>query len=354
MPKPIKAIRYVHTSDIDPAVTKAGGDVWEVLVNKCVAAAQDALDVPPAGYTPTQTNSLTDLFTSLRATHRAIRLLVRLGDTKPESVDSLVLARLQLEALYNVCLLIETPEYVDRFVREAWKRQYVQYLLYREETKALPRFAHSWDDEHARLLMLARIWNVTDEQRLTLEHRELGNTLPPGVQPQDIDDFPTPGRLIRLIPNGPKKTMLERLYPEYQELCAYAHGRPIAGFGKTVFDDRSPIRKEMGEARFGRPSNSASRRGHRCIACSPSRSLPPNSCRCTRTTLNLHGRPERLGTRSMTHTWWPVRFGISGRARCSESWVRCQTRSQRAEAQWSPTEIGRHEPDCFQLIVRCC
>ena len=37
--------------------------------------------------------------------------------------------------------------------------------------------------------------------------------------------------------------MLERLYPEYQDLCAYAHGRPIAGFNKAVFDGRSPLRK---------------------------------------------------------------------------------------------------------------
>jgi len=247
MPKSIKSIAYVHTSDIDPTATKAGGDAWEALVNKCVRAAQDALDVPPAGYTPTQRNSLTDLFTSMEATHRAIRLLVQLGDAKPESVDSLVLARLQLEALYNVCLLVEDPEHVDWFVREAWKRQYVQYLLYREETKVLPRFANSWDAEHARLLTLARIWNVTEEQRLTLEHRELGTTPPVGFHPQAIHDFPTPGKLIRLVPEGPKKRMLERLYPEYQELCAYAHGRPIAGFGKTVFDDRSPVRKEMGE-----------------------------------------------------------------------------------------------------------
>ena len=41
--------------------------------------------------------------------------------------------------------------------------------------------------------------------------------------------------------------MLERLYPEYQELCAYAHGRPVAGFGNGIFDDRSPIRREFGE-----------------------------------------------------------------------------------------------------------
>lgn len=90
---------YVHTDDIDPTVEKAGGDMWEGLVNICVKAAQEALDTPPVGYTPTQRNSLTDLFGSMKATHRAMRLLLKLGDEKPESVDALVLARLQLEGL---------------------------------------------------------------------------------------------------------------------------------------------------------------------------------------------------------------------------------------------------------------
>ena len=243
----VKAVAYVHTSDVDPTVEKAGGDAWEALVNRCVKSAQDALDTPPAGYTPTQRNSLTDLFTSMKATHRGIRLLLRLGDTKPESLDALVLARLQLEGLYNVCLLTEGAQYVDRFVHEAWKRQYVHYLLYREETKRLDRFVNFGAEELSRLLKLAAIWNVTEGQRLTVEYHQLGITPPPGFTPQAIENFPTPGRVIRLIPVGPKRKMLERLYPEYQELCAYAHGRPVAGFGKTVLDDRSPTRALFGE-----------------------------------------------------------------------------------------------------------
>ena len=37
--------------------------------------------------------------------------------------------------------------------------------------------------------------------------------------------------------------MLERLYFEYRDLCTYAHGRPISGFNKIMFDGRSPLRK---------------------------------------------------------------------------------------------------------------
>jgi hypothetical protein len=145
MSSTVKSIAYVHTADIDPAIVKSGA-TWEGLANICVTAAEKALETPPTGYTPTQRNSLTDTFASMKVTHRSIRLLVALDDEKPESVDALVLARLQLEGLYTLCLLTEQPEHVDRFVKEAWKRQYIRYLLMREETKGLDRFVEAQSD----------------------------------------------------------------------------------------------------------------------------------------------------------------------------------------------------------------
>jgi hypothetical protein len=94
----VKSVAYVHTADIDPTVVKSGA-TWEGLANVCVTAAEKALDTPPKDYTPTRRNSLTDIFASMKVTHRSIRLLVALGDEKPESVDALVLARLQLDGL---------------------------------------------------------------------------------------------------------------------------------------------------------------------------------------------------------------------------------------------------------------
>jgi hypothetical protein len=87
-PITVKSCHYVHTEDIDPDATKGGGDLWEGLINICVKAAAEALETPPKGYSPFQRNSLTDIFASMKATHRAIRLLVKLGDGKPESVDA--------------------------------------------------------------------------------------------------------------------------------------------------------------------------------------------------------------------------------------------------------------------------
>lgn len=46
----MRAVQHVHTADIDPEATKAGGDVWEGFVNVCVTGATEALEAPPNGY----------------------------------------------------------------------------------------------------------------------------------------------------------------------------------------------------------------------------------------------------------------------------------------------------------------
>ena len=66
-------------------------------------------------------------------------------------MDALVLARLQLEGLYTSCLLTEQPEHVDRFVKEAWKRQYIRYLLMREQTKGQEAHVLNADDIELRV-----------------------------------------------------------------------------------------------------------------------------------------------------------------------------------------------------------
>jgi len=241
----VKSCHYVHSEDIDPAAMKAGGDVWEGLVNVCAQAAEEALETPPSGYSPYQRNSLTDIFASMKATHRGIRHLLKLGDGKPESVDALVLARLQLEGLYTACLLVESPANVDLYTHEAWKRQYIRWLLDSGETQNLPRFAGSDDKEYQRLMVMMQIWNVSEDERLTIDYQECETGFPPGFVPQYIKHFPTPGAVTDEMPDGTKKRMLQRLYLEYQDLCAYAHGRPVAGFGKSIFDERSPLRTQF-------------------------------------------------------------------------------------------------------------
>jgi hypothetical protein len=108
--------------------------------------------------------------------------------------------------------------------KEAWKRQYIRHLLEREELKNVPRLANSDAADFERLMNLKAIWGVTDEEQRTIEYHELGVQEPVGFVRQTIPPFPTPGMVIKEIPEATKRRMLERLYLEYQDLCAYAHG----------------------------------------------------------------------------------------------------------------------------------
>ena len=267
MSSTVKSVAYVHTVDIDPSLVKKGA-VWEELANICVTAAEKALERPPPGYTATQRNSLTDIFASMKVTHRSIRLLVALGDEKPESVDALVLARLQLEGLYTMCLLIEKAKHVDRFVKEAWKRQYVSYLLMREETKSLDRFIEAQSDvlELSRLLKLAAVWNVTEPERLTIEYEEL-ETPPAGSS--SASRF----AIFRRRASSSRSFRLDR-----SARCSSASILSTRTSARTHTADRSPgsIKRCSTAARLSprcsqwptsrRRSRSGSRRTVKCIA----------------------------------------------------------------------------------------
>src|SRR3984893_17662947 len=95
------------------------------------------------------------------------------------SVDALALARLPLESLDNMCMFTESPDWVDVYVRDGWKKQYEQFLLQREETKKLKRY-----DEYSnkkgphRLAAVGKTIGITKVQVATIEHEQLGTPMP--------------------------------------------------------------------------------------------------------------------------------------------------------------------------------
>ena len=158
-------------------------------------------------------------------------------------MDALALARLQLEGLYALCLMFESPQYVDCFRRYYWRTTYVQYLLMREEVLGLPRFQELASATPVDLIRLGLHFGVTHAQLCTVENEELGMPLPSGVHKESIARFPPPGQAINHIAQGDKRRMLERLYPKYQDLCSFAHGSGKANLYKMMFDERSPDAK---------------------------------------------------------------------------------------------------------------
>ena len=206
--------------------------------------ATKALEGPTGAYNELHRGNISLILTSMQATHHAMKKVLGFGADNPESIDAMVLARVCLEGLYTLCLMFEDPSYVDRYLQDGWRKAYVKFILQREETKKLPRF-----DEYSKNIApeyLARLRNsfgITEARQKTIDHDELGTQLPPGVKPDRIRPFPTPGRIIAKLPHGDRRRMLERLYLEYQSLSSFAHGLPEANLFKEMSREHSPYNK---------------------------------------------------------------------------------------------------------------
>jgi hypothetical protein len=236
------------TTDIDPE-RSIDAPSLDRVIKKTVASVTDALKHPATGYTDFQRFHLSEIFSSLGHTHVSIRNMMRQTSKSPSSVDALALARLQLEGLYSVCLMVEDPSYVDVYIKNGWKDKYVRFLLQREECKDLKRFDDYLQRQAMPMLEKIRlVCGVSPEERATIDLDELGIPLPPGSPPSRIKRFPQPREIIERIKDSTRKQMLERLYPEYRYLCAYAHGSTESAMFKTAFFERSPYRTLLSEA----------------------------------------------------------------------------------------------------------
>jgi hypothetical protein len=243
MALPVSAIAYHHTEDIDPQ-KQTDARKLERLANIAAERAKDALKKPLSGYDELQRFILEEILTSMQVTHRTIIAILSNCDGKPESVDSLMLARMQLEGLYVFCLMLEAPRFIDQYLKDGWKKRYVHFLLQREEMKNLPRFQDFNKTLAPTYLEDGRLhYRITDVEKLTVDNEQLGTPLPAGVKPEKIKAFPTPGGAINEIAKGDRRRMLERLYPEYVDLSSFTHGLPHSNLLKGLLSPRSLHRK---------------------------------------------------------------------------------------------------------------
>jgi len=239
----VAKIKYVLTMDIDP-MQQDDVKKLDVLIFTCVESALDALtSAPPPGFTNVDRDHLKPVFEGLRHSHLTIRKILQSG-MSPSAVDVLAIARLQLETLYSLCFILQNASNLRLFLKNGWKKKYVRFLLEREERALLPRFKEFFDNTAVPIMdELRRVVGVTDEEKLTIEHDELDIPVPSGFKLSRIGKFPTPGGVIDAISNHDQKRMLERLYPEYQFLCSFAHGDNVAAHFKAVFDPQGQFQK---------------------------------------------------------------------------------------------------------------
>jgi uncharacterized protein YjaG (DUF416 family) len=247
----VKQIKHVLTIDIDTTqhvdVKKLDGFVFT-----CITAATDALTtIVPPGFSEFERDHLKLMIQGMRHSHRAIRNLLKESasenGTDPIAVDALAIARLQLEALFSLCFMLQDSANVRLFLKYGWKKKYVRFLLDKEERENLPRF-HEYFNKTALPFLeeLRKMSSVTEEEKLTIEHEEIGTPLPAGFVAVKIGRFPTPGGVIQKITNPDQKSMLERLYPDYEYLCSFAHGDAESSLFRTVLDSRLPFQKKLG------------------------------------------------------------------------------------------------------------
>lgn len=231
---------YLMTKDID-LDQRTSAPVIDGFVNRCVGAAFEALRGPTSVFTQVQQEHLSFVLKSMRPTHEAIRELLRSENRSPISVNAMPLARLQLETLYAVCLVLDQPQYLGVYLKHCWKQIYVRHLLMLAECKNLPPIMAELDKQLTALEGLRQLAGVTDEEKATIRSEQLGETLPHGMTGASIPQFPTPGAVIRAVSDSDRKKMLTRLYFEYQFLCSFVHFSPHPRTFMGFFDEREPF-----------------------------------------------------------------------------------------------------------------
>ncbi|MFY9853150.1 MAG: hypothetical protein WAK26_04640 [Terracidiphilus sp.] len=242
MANPVRLIKHVIANDVDVSHSVDVKDIDSHLF-ACIFAAKDALEGGPLmGFPDVEKAHLWNLIECLAQAHPSIRKLLQ-GEQSASAVDALAIARLQVESVYTVCYLLQGPENVRLFLKNSWKKKYIRFLLHREEHVNLARFDDYYKIKGADLIdKLQGASFVTDAERRTIDYEQLGFPFGPRPQLAHIPLFPTPGKTIPLITDSNRRRMLERMYPEYEFLCSFAHGDAESVFFRSATDPRSRFR----------------------------------------------------------------------------------------------------------------
>jgi hypothetical protein len=233
-------VAYLMTTDINPDQTTAA-PILDGFVNRCIAAVFEALRGSTALFTDVQREHPGQIYKSMRPTHETIRDLLRSENKSPRSVDAVPIARLQLETLYAICLVLEQPSYLDLYLKHSWKQIYVRHLLMTAECRNLSVLTAELDQQLVPLEDLRKLAGVSDEEKATIRTEQLGEPLPTGMSSKPISQFPTPGVALRIIRDLDRKKMLSRLHLEYQFLCSFVHFSTQPRTFKGFFNDREPF-----------------------------------------------------------------------------------------------------------------
>jgi hypothetical protein len=235
--------KIAHVIDHDLDITQSY-DVatLDEHVYTCISLSRSAIEVGKlAGYSDYEKAHIWNFIEGMRYSHKSIRKLLK-GEQSASAVDALAIARLQLENLFTICFLLQSAENVRLFLKNAWKKKYVRFLLHRAEHIRLSRFDEYYNNTGLEMLdKLQGVSFVSDEERRTIDIQQLGYPFGPKPQVVRMEGFPTPAQVVKKITNPDQKQMLARLNSEYEFLCSFAHGDGESVLFRTVADKRSPF-----------------------------------------------------------------------------------------------------------------
>jgi hypothetical protein len=141
--------------------------------------------------------------------------------------DALSLAREQIEKVFLVALLLDDPEtWINRYLKDDWKRMYRKYLHDKDWLEVIPRIKTFIDSNTVRFLEdFRKRAEVDDSQQegVEFEFYNRGKKLPSHLQSSYISRFPVGQGAIKKIKDSQVRQFLERWYREYEDFSGYSH-----------------------------------------------------------------------------------------------------------------------------------
>jgi hypothetical protein len=189
-----------------------------------------------AGLDSGDTSLLSDILEGMIGTHETMGLLLRREYMKPHAVETLSLARGQLELVFSIVLIFSDP---DQWLPLYWKDGVAafvrRYELDFDEKRNLSRW--SADQKKTTDVIVDRIASVagmTSEETSATRKEVLGMPLTSAEQAAHVRQFPTPGRTLQKV-SGDRHALLSRLYHmEYSVLSSYVHNAVLTAVERAA------------------------------------------------------------------------------------------------------------------------
>jgi len=194
-------------------------------------------------------SSLDDLLLQQSYTHQSMRLLLRHAYRKedyPVVADTVSLAREQVEKIYQTVLILQGPhKWLRQYLRNAWQKNYEEYLLERDEFGAserhrehiydrYPEYLDSWRRlklkpsdsilvSNFAVKVVEYDWNNRSWAKPTPKPAWFKRRGSIGHFLRTYFYFPTPWDVMTKVRNRQLFVFLDRWYREYKRLSEYSH-----------------------------------------------------------------------------------------------------------------------------------